>query len=98
MAAPALSVIGNTQIAEISNAILALANSDEFQVANPVEGIALVLVFSLPDNRVRVAITGADTAPATTVSTEASGLVLGVTLGAIAPDFSSIEPAIATLL
>ena len=95
LAAPALTVIGNAQIAEIPNAVLALPDGDDFQVANPVEGIALVSVSSLPDNRVRVAITGVDTPPTTTVSTEAGGLVLGVALGAIAPDASSPEPAIA---
>ena len=63
LAAPALTVIGNAQIAEIPNAVLALPDSDEFQVANPVEGIALVTVASLPDNRVRVVITGVDAPP-----------------------------------
>ncbi|MBE7385543.1 MAG: TonB-dependent receptor [Leptolyngbya sp. SIO1E4] len=94
LAAPSFSAVGNAQIAEIPNAVLALPDSDEFQLANPTEGIALVAVSSLPDNRVQVAITGVDVPPVTDFRAEAGSLVLGVALGAIAPDASSAEPVV----
>lgn len=78
---PSTSIVENALIAEISNAVLALPEGDEFQATNPAEGIALVSVTSLPGNRVRVAITGAEAPPETKVTTEAAGLVLSVTPG-----------------
>ncbi|MEM9004434.1 MAG: TonB-dependent receptor, partial [Cyanobacteria bacterium P01_F01_bin.86] len=93
VAAPAFSVVGNAQIAAIPNAVLALPDSGEFQAANPIEGVALVAVSSLPDNQVQVAITGIDAPPSTNFRVEAGSLVLGVALGAIAPDAASTEPA-----
>lgn len=78
---PATQTIGNAVIADIPNAVLALPEGEEFQQANPIEGIALVSVTGLPNNRVRVAITGVDAPPTTNLSVEASGLVLAVTPG-----------------
>lgn len=75
------SVVGNALIIEIPDAVLALPDSDEFQQVNLVEGIALISVTSLPNNRVRVAITGADAPPVAEVRTEAQGLVLSVVPG-----------------
>ena len=59
---PVTSAIGNALILDISNAVLELLE-DEFSQASPIEGIALVSVSALPDNRVRVAITGVQGAP-----------------------------------
>lgn len=95
LASPVFSVVGNAQIAEIPNAVLALSDSNEFQAANPIEGIAFVRVSSLPDNRVQVAITGLNAPPATDVRTEAGSLVLGVVLDTIAPEGGVAESAIA---
>lgn len=78
---PSTSVVGNALIADIANAVLALPEGEEFQQANPAEGIALVSVTSLPNNRVRVAITGVDAPPTANLSVEASGLVVAVTPG-----------------
>lgn len=78
---PSTSVVGNALIADIANAVLALPEGEEFQQANPAAGIALVSVTSLPNNRVRVAITGVDTPPTVDLSTEPAGLVLAVTPG-----------------
>lgn len=75
---PSTSVVGNALIVEIPNAVLALPEGNEFQQANPAEGIALVSITSLPNNRVRVAITGVDAPPIAEVRTEAQGLVLSV--------------------
>ncbi|MBW4622489.1 MAG: TonB-dependent siderophore receptor [Cyanosarcina radialis HA8281-LM2] len=68
---------GKVLIAEIPNATIA----EEFSQANPIEGIALVSVTSLPNDRVRVAITGTDVPPVAEVRLEAQGLVLAVTSG-----------------
>lgn len=84
---PTTSVIGNALIADIPNAVLDLPEGDEFQVANPAEGIALVNVTELPDNRVRIAITGTDAPPTAQVNTTDQALVLTATPGvAIADD------------
>lgn len=78
---PSTSTVGNALITDIPNAVLALPEGDEFQAANPTEGIALVSVTGLPNNRVRVAITGVDAPPTADLSIESSGLVLAVTPG-----------------
>jgi iron complex outermembrane receptor protein len=78
LASPATSIVGNDLIAEIPNAVLVLPDREEFQVANPAEGVASVSVTNLPDNRVRVAITGVDAPPTADVRTEAGNLVLSV--------------------
>ncbi|BAU40258.1 TonB-dependent siderophore receptor [Leptolyngbya sp. O-77] len=77
LAVPETRAIGNALIADIPNAAIA----EEFSQANPIEGIALVSVTSLPGDRVRVAITGTDAPPVADVTTEAQGLVLAVMLG-----------------
>jgi iron complex outermembrane recepter protein len=69
--------IGNALIADIPNA----TTVEEFSQANPIEGIALVSVTSLPGDRVRVAITGTDAPPVAEVISEAQGLAFAVTLG-----------------
>ena len=78
---PSTSAVGNALITDIPNAVLALPEGEEFQAANPTEEIALVSVTGLPNNRVRVAITGVDAPPTANLSVEASGLVIAVTPG-----------------
>jgi iron complex outermembrane recepter protein len=74
---PETRSIGNALIADIANATIA----EEFSQAEPIEGIALVSVTSLPGDRVRVAITGTDAPPVAEVRSDEQGLVLAVTLG-----------------
>ncbi|MBF2050504.1 MAG: TonB-dependent siderophore receptor [Elainella sp. C42_A2020_010] len=82
---PETRSIGNALIADISNATIA----EEFSQSEPIAGIALVSVTSLPGDRVRVAITGTDAPPAADVrsaspsqgESDGQGLVLAVTLG-----------------
>ncbi|WNN88440.1 TonB-dependent siderophore receptor [Gloeocapsopsis dulcis] len=74
---PTTSTVDNTLIADIPNAVLTLP--EEFQAVNPAEGIALVSVTNLPNNRVRVAITGIDAPPTVEQQVAAQGLVLAVT-------------------
>jgi iron complex outermembrane receptor protein len=71
------TTVGNALIADIPNAVIA----DEFSQANPSDGIALVSVTSLPDNRVRIAITGTDAPPTAAISAAPTGLALAVTPG-----------------
>ncbi|MGD1900151.1 MAG: TonB-dependent siderophore receptor [Phormidesmis sp.] len=75
------SVAGNAAIADISSAVLNLPESEDFFASNPAEGIALVSVSALPDNRVQIAVTGADAPPAVDFQTGASGLVASVAVG-----------------
>jgi iron complex outermembrane receptor protein len=77
LAVPETQTLGNALIADIPNATIA----EEFSQANPIEGIALVSVTSLPGDRVRVAITGTDAPPVAEVRSEAQGLAFAVTLG-----------------
>ncbi|NJL39086.1 MAG: TonB-dependent receptor [Leptolyngbyaceae cyanobacterium SM1_4_3] len=78
---PSTSAVGNALITDIPNAVLTLPEGGEFQAANPTAEIALVSVAGLPNNRVRVAITGVDALPSANLSVEASGLVIAVTPG-----------------
>ncbi|WP_448601877.1 TonB-dependent siderophore receptor [Thermoleptolyngbya sp.] len=90
---PSTSVVGNALVAEISNAQLALPDGDEFQQVNPIEGIALISVTSLPANRVRIAITGVDAPPTAELSLTAQGLAVAITPGteAIATEDEAIQ-------
>ncbi|PZO36331.1 MAG: TonB-dependent siderophore receptor [Shackletoniella antarctica] len=81
LAEPTTEVVGNALVAEISNAVLALPEGESFEQFGPAEGIALVSVTSLEDNRVRVSITGNDGPPAVNVSAGAAGLVLAIVPG-----------------
>jgi iron complex outermembrane recepter protein len=78
---PVTSVVGNALIAEIPNAVLALPEGDFFEQFDPAEGIALLSVTGLPNNRVRLSITGTDAPPEAQLATEAGNLVLSVMPG-----------------
>ena len=86
------SVVGNALIADIPNVVLALPDTDEFQAANPTDDIALVSVTNLPDDQIRVAITGLSGVPAVDIRTGETELVFNVTAPEIATD--SVETAI----
>lgn len=83
LATPTTSVVGNALIADIPNAVLNLLEEDEFQAADPTAGIALVMVSTLPDNRIRVAITGSEFPPDVEITAQAQNLILSV---------STVEP------
>lgn len=78
---PSTSIVGNALIADISNARLDLPDGDEFQQANPIDGIARISVTALPANRVRIAITGVDAPPIAQLNLTDQGLTLAVTPG-----------------
>jgi len=92
---PTTNVIGNALIADIANAALVLPSGEpEFQAANPAEGVALVSVTNLPNNRVRIAITGTESPPTAAVTTTATGLAFNVTTGsatAATPEEDAIQ-------
>ncbi|NJL41539.1 MAG: TonB-dependent receptor plug domain-containing protein [Leptolyngbyaceae cyanobacterium SM1_4_3] len=77
---PTTSVIGNALVADIPNAVLALPDGNEFQQANPIEGVALVSVTQRAEG-IRVAITGTRLPPTAEVRSAAQGLVLNVAPG-----------------
>ncbi|NEP63456.1 MAG: AMIN domain-containing protein, partial [Symploca sp. SIO2G7] len=81
LAAPTTTVSGNGLIAEIPNAVLTLPDGNEFQQFDPVEGIVLIKVINLPNERVQVAITGADAPPNLDIDAMATGLALIATPG-----------------
>lgn len=76
---PSTSVVGNALIIDIPGAVLSLSDADEFQQSNPAEGIALISATNLPNNRVRVAITGADAPPAVSINAVDQNLILTIT-------------------
>ncbi|MES1022913.1 TonB-dependent receptor [Gloeocapsa sp. BRSZ] len=78
---PSTSVVDNTLIVEIPNAVLELPDSNAFRQTNPAEGIELVSVSSLANNRVQVAITGLYAPPTVEVRAATEGLVLSVASG-----------------
>jgi len=90
---PTPSTIGNALIVDIPNAVLA----DEFEQADPTEGIARISVERLPENRVRIAITGTEAAPTAEVRTEAQALMVNVAPGTIASE-ETVEDAIQVLV
>lgn len=73
---PTTYTIGNSLSIEIPNAVL---RTDRFEQAEPAEGIALITAESLPENRVRVVITGTNASPTATVRAETQFLIVGIT-------------------
>ncbi|MEM7062499.1 MAG: TonB-dependent siderophore receptor [Cyanobacteria bacterium P01_B01_bin.77] len=78
---PQTSITGNGLTADIPNAILRLAETEEFQISDPVAGIALVTVINLPNNQVQIAIIGTDAPPVVNLITGATGLTVSAQPG-----------------
>ncbi|MBE9188846.1 TonB-dependent receptor [Gloeocapsopsis crepidinum LEGE 06123] len=76
---PTTSVVGNTLIADIPNAVLNLPEPQEPQFVNPTAEIASLSVTNLPNNQIRVAIEGVNAPPTAQVSASAQELILTVT-------------------
>ncbi|MEO0825514.1 MAG: TonB-dependent receptor, partial [Cyanobacteria bacterium J06642_9] len=84
------AIAGNALVANLPNAVLNLPDGNDFQAANPAEGIAFITVTNLPDNEVQVAITGTDAPPVADVQATSSALVLSIaTNDAAATDATS---------
>jgi iron complex outermembrane recepter protein len=58
---------GNTFVAEIENAVLALPEGLEFQAENPAAGIKSVSIIQLNETTIRVNVVGAEAVPVATV-------------------------------
>ena len=80
LAALETTVIGNALTIRISNATLAL-EEEEFQQFEPAVGIALVQVSQLPDNEVRVVVTGTGAPPTVRTTVQTNALTLGIEPG-----------------
>ena len=81
LTAPATQAVGDALVAEIPNAVLDLPDGAAFEQFAPAEGIALVSVTQLPDDRVQISITGTDAPPQAEVSAATGNLVLSVVPG-----------------
>lgn len=77
--APTTSTVGNALVVDIPNAVLVLANGEDFQVASPAEGIAYISAAALNEQTVRIAITGAESAPQADISRTNDGLTISLT-------------------
>ena len=64
---PITRIEGNTLIADIDNAVLALPEEPGFNASNPAVGVTSVSVMQLNEKTVRVSIVGAQAAPTATV-------------------------------
>ncbi|MGD1857208.1 MAG: TonB-dependent siderophore receptor [Leptolyngbyaceae cyanobacterium] len=82
---PQTTIVEQTLIAEIPNAVLALPNRNEFEAFEPAEGISLVQAVNLSEDTVRLSITGIGSAPGADVAVETKALRLSV-----APESSPI--------
>ena len=92
--APETATTGNAVTADIPNAVLQLPEGEDFLVTEPIAGIALVNVTDLPNNQVRIAITGTDAPPIVDISSGVAGFTVSATLGvptAQTPDADSIQ-------
>ena len=77
---PTIYTAGNALIIELPNATLAL-EEDEFRQFEPAEDIALVQVSQLPNNEVRVTVTGIDAPPTVATTIQTNGLTLSLVPG-----------------
>ncbi|WP_088241456.1 TonB-dependent receptor [Calothrix rhizosoleniae] len=66
---------GNSLIADISNAVLALPDGENFQAENPVEGITAVSVTQVDDNNIRLTVTGTSGIPKVELFDNKQGLI-----------------------
>lgn len=72
------TTVGNAVVTDIPNAVLELPKG-EFQLANPLKGIALVKVTNIDGNGIRVEITGQSAPPnATAPRTQGQEFILGI--------------------
>jgi iron complex outermembrane recepter protein len=74
-------VEGDRLIAEISNAVLALPNAQEFATENPTEDIATVQVVQQGDSQIQIVVTGKGVRPKTEVSLKTGELAYSLNAG-----------------
>ncbi len=76
---PNTAIAGNAIVAEIDNAVLMLAEGEDFIVSDPATGIDRVSVTSLPENRVRIEILGIAGPPTVAIDADVSGITVTAT-------------------
>ncbi len=76
---PGTAIAGNAVVAEIDNAVLMLAEGEDFIVSDPTAGIDRVSVSSLPNNRVRITILGVAGPPTVDIRADVSGIAVTAT-------------------
>ncbi len=81
LAEPVIAVTGNAVITDIPNVVLKLPAAESFLASTPTGGIALVDITNLPNNQVRIAITGVDQPPALAITADVTGLSIQVIAG-----------------
>ncbi|MFH7243795.1 MAG: TonB-dependent receptor domain-containing protein [Spirulina sp.] len=94
LAAPTTTVTGNALLVDVPNAVLQLPSGEAFEQFGPAEGIALVSVTALPNNRVQVAITGTDAPPTVATRATATGLALTLQPGVAGSTATSTDPGL----
>jgi iron complex outermembrane recepter protein len=77
---------GNSLIADISNAVLALPDAPEFLAENPTADIATVRVLQQDVSNIRVSVTGTTDLPKTEVTLKTAGLAYSLNPEADEPD------------
>jgi iron complex outermembrane recepter protein len=77
---------GNSLIADIPNAVLALTDAPTFTAENPTADIATVQVVQQGANRIRISVTGNNALPKTEVTLKTGGLAYSLNPEADEPD------------
>ncbi|BAY81666.1 ferrichrome-iron receptor [Calothrix parasitica NIES-267] len=74
-----ITTVGNAIVTDIPNAVLELPKGNQFELVNPLQGIALVKVTNIDGNVIRVEITGQGAPPkATAPRTQGQEFILGI--------------------
>lgn len=82
-------VVGKALIADISNAVLALPETQEFRAEKPDTGISLITVTQMGENLIQVVVEGETAAPMAEILQRDQGWVLS-----LIPTFAQAEPEI----
>ncbi|MEO1521576.1 MAG: TonB-dependent receptor [Cyanobacteria bacterium J06633_2] len=98
LSSPVTQIVGDAFIADIDNVALSLPDGEDFQVANPADGIALVSVNALEGDRIRITVTGSDAPPDVNLAGTAQGLALTVVPGVATADRIPDEDAIQVIV
>ncbi|MEL6462181.1 MAG: TonB-dependent siderophore receptor [Cyanobacteria bacterium J06621_15] len=73
------TIVGNSVVTDIPNAVLELPQGNQYQLANPLAGISSVKVTNVDGNAVRVEITGETAPPASAAPrTQGQEFILGI--------------------
>lgn len=76
---PLTSITGDAVIADLPNTILRLPKGEDFAALNAADGISVVNVTNLPNNKVRISIKGKEAPPVVEISSGMKALVVSAT-------------------